>query len=63
MPTLTKKQYAEMYKRDEYKPAGICSVICLLTTLAIVAAIIFGISRFAGHHRASGQTPQIINKR
>ena len=63
MPTLTKEQYAEMYKRDEYKPAGACRVICLLTTLVIVAAVIIGICRFAGNHRASGQTPQITNKR
>ena len=58
MPTLTKQQYAEIYKREEYNPAGLCRLICILTAIAIAAAVIFGISHFAGKHRASGQIIQ-----
>jgi len=63
MPTLIKQQYAEIYKREEYDPAGLCRLNCLLTAIAIAAAVIFGISHFAGKYRASGQTPQTTNKR
>lgn len=63
MPTLTKQQYAELYKREEYNPAGLCRLIYVLTAIVIVAAIIFGISHCAGKYRASGQTPQTTNQR
>jgi hypothetical protein len=58
MPTLTKQQYAEIYKREEFNPAGLCRLIYILSAIAIAAAVIFGISHFAGKHRASGQAPQ-----
>lgn len=48
MPLLTKRDYSQLYKHDEYKPVGCCGSICHITAIVLICIVIFIISCLSG---------------
>lgn len=62
MASIVKRNYADMYRDEEYNPQGFCRLICLITTLILMVSFVFLIARCSGSERACGQNTEITLK-